>query len=900
MAEKTVSVRLKLIHDSYMKAAREAGTATDNVAKADKWKQLGKQTAGLGDTLTRNVTLPIIGVGVAATKMSMDFDSVFVQMQSLAGATADEIDGMKDQVLDLAGETGKAPKELADALYFLRSSGLDASDAMDALEMSAKASATGMGSTVDIADAVSSAMNAYAKSGLSAAAATDVLVATAREGKAEPAELAKQMGRLLPLSSELGITFQDVGAALAALSLSGNDAAGASTLLSNIMSKLLKPSQQASEALAAVGISGDDIRKMIADGDLLSTLETLRASLGDAGFTKFLEDAQAVQGGLALTGENVEKNRKIFEELNDSVGATDEAFGKWAESMGAKNAKAWGQFQAAMIRLGDTLAPLATDIIGFASKVLEAFDKLPGPLKKIAAGLVIAAAAAGPLMSVGGRMISIWASMSKVIANVSDRIGNNFGSAMASAMNQGAGATDGMSRKMGGLQKAAGLAAGAAGVGAVLFAIHEIGEARKAAQIDKLVEDFLATGEAAEEMAAAADGSKFALGDLSKMFDQLLDTNLVAAERLLDELSAAGVEAKFIDAGREALERRSDATVQAAKDSETNTQAIEEATGAYDEEADAVTQAVEALQKYADTLKAQFDPLFGVMDAAKGVRDARLGVEEATVKLSEAEKEFGKDSAEAAAASRDLADAHDDAVVSALDLEVAQAGLAAAVEDGSVSVDEARTMLARWVEQGHITQAEADVTAAKFTVMTAGAENYTGGLRGIPGFVSTEIRTPNAVQAREGIEGVGRAANNLDGKVINIYVRTHEELLAGYGASPRSGGRSNARALGGPVRRNEGYLVGEDGVEWFEPEQNGRIISNHDLAGSGAGLAQQFMGQMTPQSAYGGGGNVTVIHQTISLKGAIISSSSDAERWVSNAFNRAASRNMVNVRGRLL
>src|SRR5688572_4200987 len=124
VAEKTVSVRLKLIHDSYMKAAKEAGTATENVAKADKWKQLGQATAGLGDTLTRNVTLPIIGVGVAATKMALDFDSVFVQMQSLAGATASEIDGMKKGVLDLAGETGKAPKELAEALYFLRSSGL--------------------------------------------------------------------------------------------------------------------------------------------------------------------------------------------------------------------------------------------------------------------------------------------------------------------------------------------------------------------------------------------------------------------------------------------------------------------------------------------------------------------------------------------------------------------------------------------------------------------------------------------------------------------------------------------------------------------------------------------------------------------------------------------------------
>lgn len=34
----------------------------------------------------------------------------------------------------------------------------------------------------------------------------------------------------------------------------------------------------------------------------------------------------------------------------------------------------------------------------------------------------------------------------------------------------------------------------------------------------------------------------------------------------------------------------------------------------------------------------------------------------------------------------------------------------------------------------------------------------------------------------------------------------------------------NKRAGGGPVQRGRGYMVGEQGPEWFQPEQNGRII----------------------------------------------------------------------------
>src|SRR5690606_9182697 len=122
----------------------------------------------IGDTLTRRISLPIAGVGAVATKMAADVDQTFTRMQTLAGVAGDEIAGLRDRVLDLSGETGKSPLELAEALYTLNSSGLDSARAMEALEASARASAVGLGSTGAIADAVSSAMNAYARAGLSA------------------------------------------------------------------------------------------------------------------------------------------------------------------------------------------------------------------------------------------------------------------------------------------------------------------------------------------------------------------------------------------------------------------------------------------------------------------------------------------------------------------------------------------------------------------------------------------------------------------------------------------------------------------------------------------------------------------------------------------------------------
>src|SRR5262245_44518805 len=365
-----LTVRVRADVGAYQKAMSSAASSTDEFAQAGlRLQKVGLQISNLGDSLTKNVTLPLALAGGAAIKMATDFDNSFTKMQTLAGVTAGEVDGLKDSVLELSGRTGRAPQELAEALYFLSSSGLDSAQAMKALEQSAKASAAGLGDTAVVADAVSSAMLAYAKSGLTAAEATDTLIATARAGKAEPAELAGEMGRLVPIASELGITFQDVGGAIAVLSTRGSSAEQATTQLVNVMSKLLKPSEQASKLLAEVGLSTDTSRQSLAEKGLLGTLEELRSKLGDSGFTKFLEDTQAIQGGLSLLGGDLNKTRDIFEQVKDSAGATDNAFATWAKSMGAQNAQAFAEFQVALIKVGEVLAPIASDVLDFVSKI---------------------------------------------------------------------------------------------------------------------------------------------------------------------------------------------------------------------------------------------------------------------------------------------------------------------------------------------------------------------------------------------------------------------------------------------------------------------------------------------------------------------------------------------------
>lgn len=831
MAERTVTVRLRAVVDDYKSAMSSAGKATQDVAsQADKWKNLGRSTAALGDSLTRNVTLPIVAVGAAAVKMSLDFDSAFQQMHQLAGVSASEIDGMKESVLGLAGETGKAPTELAEALYFLRSSGLDGAAAMDALEMSAKASAAGMGSTVEIADAVSSAMNAYAESGLTAANATDVLVATAREGKAEPAELAGQMGKLLPIASELGISFQDVGGAIATLSLKGNDAAASSTLLQNVMQKLLRPSQQAQEALAGVGISVDDIRGMIAEKGLLGTLETLKASLGESGFVRFWEDAQAVQGALGIVGGDIDATRDRFAALNDSTGDTDEAFGKWAETMGAKNAQAFAQFQVAMIRLGDVLAPIAADVASFAASVVEGFSKLPKPVQTFVLALAGVAAALGPILSVGGRVISAVSNIAKAFTSTIDfagRFGSGFrdADAAASAFSGTAGSLGG---KLRGLQVAAGVAAGVAGIAGVAIALNQLADARQSAELDDIAEGMnRITGES-QESSVAAIKELDNWGKVPEVFDRVLESGAAQAERFIDMAESAGVSSGAIDEMRAALEAKRDADVQAAADSDTNTAAVRESAGAFDEETSAVTETVEALKTYADQLAALFDPLFGMANAAQANQQALA--DEAAAELELVAARDSGNPLEIAAAEQKLSDARVATGQSAVGLAQAEAILASGIADGSVSVDEAAAKLQEWRDEGRLTQADVDVLAARFGI-------YADSVRDVPEQAGVEVTADTAPaeeslrQAKDHLFDWGRSSGTarVDGNPnpARAALRTARDGLNSWGRSRGTGtADANNRPAIGQINVARGGLA-----RWGASSGTARILARDGASG---------------------------------------------------------------------
>ena len=149
---------------------------------------------------------------------------------------------------------------------------------MGVLGNAAKAAVSGLGDTQTVADALTSAINAYGESTLSASHATDVLVATVKAGKGEADTLAGSIGNVSALAAQLGVSFNDVGASLAALTQLGIDAQTASVELQQVFSNLIKVTPQAEKAFKSVGLSAEGLRKEFADKGLLAGLNTIKTA----------------------------------------------------------------------------------------------------------------------------------------------------------------------------------------------------------------------------------------------------------------------------------------------------------------------------------------------------------------------------------------------------------------------------------------------------------------------------------------------------------------------------------------------------------------------------------------------------------------------------------------------
>jgi len=360
-------------------ALAEVQAANVAASESGAWRVLGSVLGEIGQALKYMVVygglFAAAGLFKAEIAEATQFESRLTQIVNLAGESRQQVEEWRGSLLRLSQETGRGANDLATALYNVASNGQHGAAAMAVLESSAKASAIGLGETATVARAVTAAVNAYASSGLTAAQATDILVATVKEGGVEADRLAPTLGRVVGVAAQVGVSFQQVGAFIATFTRVGVDADEAVTALRGTLAALeLKGAGPAGKALASVGYSVQQLRDDIQKNGLAQALIDLvqRFHGNNDALEKVIPNIRALTGVLSVASSQAGSFREVADNIAGSVGhITDEAYALIQQDPGFVFEQMKASVGAAGIALAKDLLPVLVDLAKEVKALVE-------------------------------------------------------------------------------------------------------------------------------------------------------------------------------------------------------------------------------------------------------------------------------------------------------------------------------------------------------------------------------------------------------------------------------------------------------------------------------------------------------------------------------------------------
>ena len=393
-----LSVELVAKSDKFSRDMKSAG------AKLDAF---GQKATAVGRTMTRRVTLPLLAAAGAMVKVGVTFDEEMTKVITLVGVADEQVNKWREDILKLGPAVGAGPTELARALFVVTSAGERGADALGIVEEAAKASAIGLGDTATTARAVTAAMQAYSEQGLTAARATQILVATVREGNLRAEDLAGSLGRVLGIASQVGSTFEDVGAFIATFTRLGVSAEESATSLRQIFQSMIKPEKNVAKALESVNLSSAKLREELGKQGLVGVLGLIIDSF-DGNIDKIgqvITNIRALSGVLGTAGAQGKAYIKISDNITNSLTIVEDSFRRVQETAAFKWDVFRAEAEALSIELGSKLIPAFERLLGALSKGIESFSQLAPEMQNniiIFAGLL---AVVGPLSLAIGALV---------------------------------------------------------------------------------------------------------------------------------------------------------------------------------------------------------------------------------------------------------------------------------------------------------------------------------------------------------------------------------------------------------------------------------------------------------------------------------------------------------------
>ena len=410
---------------SQMDATAKTSTRLGRTVQA-----VGKNMGSIGSALMP-VSAGIVAAGTMAATTFMDFDRVITGAGAKAGASAAEMQKMRDAAVQMGADFPVSSTEVAQAMDALAASGFNANQTvalMPSILTSAVASGEGLAQTSQV---VTSALNIWGLAqenvGENAARVADVIQQAANASSLGLQDFADALQYAGAPAASLNVNIEELSTALALIKDKGIPAASAGTALRSLFVRLIAPPKQAAEAIAQLGLKVTD-----AAGNFVG-LENIIIQMRNAtqGMNKAQRDALAVALAgtegystlLSLVDTAPEKYRQLSQEINNAAGSSARQYEIMKNTLSGSVEDMKGSIEALAINFGAVLAPSIRQAAAAIGSIADTINALSPEQKAMVADIAMSVVgftaftvAAGKVIAIGGSLISLYGNIATVLA----------------------------------------------------------------------------------------------------------------------------------------------------------------------------------------------------------------------------------------------------------------------------------------------------------------------------------------------------------------------------------------------------------------------------------------------------------------------------------------------------
>lgn len=364
---------------------------------------VGQTATGVSGTIFR--TIGAIGIPFAlAVRSGMQFQDVISEVGAVSGATAGELEQLRNQAKELGRTTSFTASQVGGAQAELGRAGFDPKqiqDAVPAVLALARATKTELPEAAGIA---ASSLRQFGMDASETGRVADVLATTANKSFNTLETIGESMKFAGPVADDFNMSIEETAALVGALGNVGIQGSLAGTAIRRLLTVTGADAEKLKEIFGVEFESGGDARKLV---ESLADINDATADLGTAERSAKFKEAFGLLGitGASALSKNVANVRELMVALDASQGSAQTTAEAMDDNLGGSFRFLLSAVEGVAIALTDALSPTIRSIAGVITEVAGLvsgwIDKNKQLVVQIFAGVAAVAVFAAGLLAAG-------------------------------------------------------------------------------------------------------------------------------------------------------------------------------------------------------------------------------------------------------------------------------------------------------------------------------------------------------------------------------------------------------------------------------------------------------------------------------------------------------------------